>query len=162
MIGSSLTNLARDHAQLFFMSILLNTIDPEGQALDATKVATPEGRKSYQKYFKNCDLHNGSSGDVYRTAATNIYRCKDGRYFHLHGSMNPEPTQDSVGAPHNKDVTSPEEAWAVYEEKLAKIDSKEMQRLASDVYRQAGTTCWTKEEFKKSEHGKANAHVGLY
>lgn len=144
------------------MSILLNTIDPEGEALDAAKAGTPKGKEMYQKFFKNCDLHNGSSGDVYRTAATNIYRCKDGRYFHLHGSMNPEPTQDSVGVPHNKDVSSPEEAWPVYEEKLANIDSSEMQRLASDEYKQAGTICWTKDEFKKSEHGKANAHVGLY
>jgi hypothetical protein len=142
------------------MSILLNTIDPEGEAIGSFS-ADPKAKRAYEKYFKNCDLHNGAS-TVYRTSATNIYRCKDGRYFHLHGSMDPEPTQDSIGVPHNMDVTTPEESWAPYEEKLAKIDSKEMQRLASDVYKQAGTICWTTEEFKASEHGKANAHVGLY
>ncbi|KAJ4366163.1 hypothetical protein N0V83_007798 [Neocucurbitaria cava] len=150
-----------DHAQLFFMSILLNKIDPEGEDIGFASGSTSKGKAAYEKYFKDCDLHNGSSS-VYRTSATNIYRCKDGRYFHLHGSMNPEPTQDSVGLPHNRDVASPEESWAPYEEKLAQIDSQEMQRLASDVYKQAGTICWTTEEFKKSEHGKANAHVGLY
>lgn len=143
------------------MSILLNSIDPEGENIGFAAAASPKTKGSYDKYFKNCDLHNGS-GSVYRTSATNIYQCKDGRYFHLHGSMNPEPTQDSVGLPHNKDVASPEESWAPYEEKLAQIDSKEMQRLASDVYKQAGTICWSTEEFKNSEHGKANAHVGLY
>jgi hypothetical protein len=151
----------RDHAQLFFMSILLNTIDPEGEAITASSAASPKGKVAYERYFKNCDLHNGSSS-VYRVAATNIYRCKDGRYFHLHGSMNPEPTQESVGVPFNKDVVTPEEAWATYGEKVAQIDSNDMQRLASDVYKQAGTICWTREEFRESVHGKANAHVGLY
>lgn len=150
-----------DHAQLFFMSILLNTIDPDGDNVTFLGANSLKGKAAYEKYFKNCDLHNGS-GSLHRTSATNIYRCRDGRYFHLHGSMNPEPTQDSVGLPYNKDVTSAEESWAPYEEKLAQIDSSEMQRLASDVYKQAGTICWTTEEFKKSEHGKANAHVGLY
>lgn len=143
------------------MSILLNTIDPEGEAIDVTSTRTPTGKAAYEKYFKDCDLHNHASS-IYRIAATNIYRCKDGRYFHIHGSLNPEPTQDSVGVPHYKDVASPEEAYAVYEEKMAQVDSDDMQRLASDVYKQAGTICWTTNEFKASEHGKANAHVGLY
>lgn len=37
-----------------------------------------------------------------------------------------------------------------------------MQHLASDVYKQAGTICWTTEEYLASEHGKANPHVGLF
>jgi crotonobetainyl-CoA:carnitine CoA-transferase CaiB-like acyl-CoA transferase len=155
------TGTGRDHAQLFFMSVLLNVIDPEGEALNASLAASPEGKKAYEKYFKNCDLHNGASS-VYRAAATNIYRCKDGRYFHLHGSMNPEPTQDSLGLPHNEDFATHEEACAPYVEKMEQLDSAEIQRLASDVYKQAGTICWTTEEFKASEHGKANAHIGLY
>jgi crotonobetainyl-CoA:carnitine CoA-transferase CaiB-like acyl-CoA transferase len=154
-----------DHAQLFIMSILLNTIDPDGDAVSFVgalgSAAKGAGPKAYLKYFKNCDKHD-MGGDVYRTAATNIYRCKDGRYFHLHGSMNCEPTQDSVGLPHYKEVASPEEAWKPYIEKVGQIDSDEMQRLASDVYKQAGTICWTTEEFKNSEHGKANAQVGLF
>lgn len=152
----------RDHAQLFIMSILLNTIDPDGENLTFSAMANPATRAAYEKYFKNCDLHNTSSGP-YRSSATNIYRTKDGRYFHLHGSMNPDPTQKSVGLPsYNKDVSTPEESWEPYKEKVSQIDSDEMQKLASDVFKQAGTICWTIEEFKNSEHGKANAHVGLY
>ncbi|KAH7391124.1 CoA-transferase family III domain-containing protein [Phaeosphaeria sp. MPI-PUGE-AT-0046c] len=150
-----------DHAQLFFMSILLNTIDPEGEAINVASSKTPEGKAAYEKYFKDCDLHNHANS-VYRIGATNIYRCKDGRYFHVHGSLDPEPTQNSIGVPHYKDVATPEEAYAIYEDKMAQIDSNDMQRLASDVHKQAGTICWTTDEFKASEHGKANAHVGLY
>ncbi|KAH4048462.1 hypothetical protein HBH49_159000 [Parastagonospora nodorum] len=150
-----------DHAQLFFMSVLLNTIDPEGEAINVASVSTAEGKAAYQKYFKNYDLHDASS-NVYRTAATNIYRCKDGKYFHLHGSMNPEPTQDSIGVPHHKSASTPKEAYAPYEDKLSKIDSQDMQTLESDTYKQAGTICFSAEEFKETAHAKANAHVGLY
>ncbi|KAF2628901.1 CoA-transferase family III [Macroventuria anomochaeta] len=146
-----------DQAQLFFMSILLNTIDPSGEAISFAS----QNKTAYNKYFKNTDLHAQAS-TLHRASATNIYRCADGRYFHLHGSMNPEPTQDCLGLPHDMDAQTPEASWVPYAEKVGEIESKEMQRLASDVYKQAGTICWTKEEFKASEHGKANAHVGLY
>jgi hypothetical protein len=76
--------------------------------------------------------------------------------------MNPDPSLDSIGLPHELDSSSLEDSWKPYIEKLSQIDSNEMQRLASDVYKQAGTICWTAEEFQASEHYKANAHVGLY
>lgn len=137
------------------MSVLLNTIDPAGEAISFADKA------AYDKYFKNTDLHD-QSGTLYRAAATNIYRCADGRYFHLHGSMDPGPTQDSLGLPRDMDASTPEASWAPYAERVEKIASEEMQRLASDEFKQAGTICWTQEEFRESEHGKANAHVGLY
>lgn len=139
------------------MSILLNTIDPDGEAIG---YAT-EDKSSYHKFFKNTDLHRQTSS-LHRASATNIYRCADGRYFHVHGSMNPEPTQDSLGLPHERDTASIEESWKPYMDAVGKLDSKEMQRLASDVYKQAGTICWTTEEFRNSDHGKKNAQVGLY
>lgn len=139
------------------MSILLNTIDPDGEAIG---YAT-EDKSSYHKFFKNTDLH-GQTSSLHRASATNIYRCADGRYFHVHGSMNPEPTQDSLGLPHERDTASIEESWKPYMDAVGKLDSKEMQRLASDVYKQAGTICWTTEEFRNSDHGKKNAQVGLY
>jgi crotonobetainyl-CoA:carnitine CoA-transferase CaiB-like acyl-CoA transferase len=44
---------------------------------------------------------------------------------------------------------------------VAKHTAEELQALA-DEHKQAGTICWTKEEFKASEHGKANAEAGLF
>lgn len=150
-----------DHAQLFFMSILLWTIDPKGKAISVSSLSTPEGKAEFDKCFKDCDLFTRGSS-LYQNSATNIYRCKDGRYFHIHGSMDAAPTQDSLGLPHSKDVASVEDSWKPYEEKVAQLDSDELQKLASDVYKQAGTICWTVDEYKNSEHGKANAQVGLY
>jgi len=136
------------------MSTLLWKIDP-----DYEKVTAFSG--GIEKYFPSWDLHR-QGATHHRASCTNIYKTKDGRFFHLHGSMNPDPSLDSVGLPHDLDSKTIEESWEPFKEKLAHIDSQEMQRLASDVYKQAGTICWTKEEYLESEHGKANAHVGLF
>jgi hypothetical protein len=136
------------------MSALLWTIDPADEKISL-------GNPKYAKYFPSWDLHR-QAATFHRDSVTNIYKTKDGRFFHLHGSMNPDPSLDSVGLPHELDAGSKEDSWKPFKEKLAQIDSKEMQRLASDVYKQAGTICWTKEEYAASEHGKANAHVGLW
>lgn len=76
--------------------------------------------------------------------------------------MNPNPTLDSIGLPHELDAPTVEASWAPFVEKLAQIDSQDIQRIASDEFKQAGTIALTREEFKASEHGKANAHVGLF
>ncbi len=146
-----------DHASLFLMSTLLYTIDPTGPS----PITASFDQSKLTKYIKNCDLHHMSSSS-HRTSATNIYQTKDGKWFHLHGSMNPDPTLDSVGLPHEMDAASPEESWKPFQDKLSQIDSAEMQRLASDVYKQAGVICNSHSSFLESEHGKANAHVGLF
>jgi hypothetical protein len=76
--------------------------------------------------------------------------------------MNPDPSLESIGLPHDLHQPSVEESWKPFIEKIGQIDSHEMQRLASDVHKQAGTICWTTDEYRNSEHGKANAHVGLF
>jgi hypothetical protein len=76
--------------------------------------------------------------------------------------MNPDPSLDSINLPHDMDAASVEDSWKPYVQKMANIDSADMQQRASERYKQAGTICWTTDEFRKSEHGKANAHVGLF
>lgn len=78
------------------------------------------------------------------------------------GSMDPRPTLKSLGLPLESSPKSQEEARPTFMEAVSKLDSDELQHLASDTYRQAGTICWTTDEYQQSEHGKANAHVGLF
>jgi len=113
--------------------------------------------KAIPKY----NLHQMGSS-LYRQVATNIYRTKDGRYFHLHGSMNPDPTLDSIGFPHDGPSANFDEAIKPFVEKLGQIDSADMQKRASDEYKQAGVIAESVESFKQTEHGKANAHVALF
>lgn len=146
-----------DHAQLFFMSTLLNSVNPRSPSIaDNIGMLSDRG-----KYIKNYDFHSMDSS-LYRKSVTNIYKTKDGRYFHLHGSMNPDHTLNSLGLPYDSPVTTWEEAWKPFIEKLSGIQSSEMQHLASDVYKQAGVICESPESFRNSEHGKANSHVGLF
>lgn len=148
-----------DHAQLFFMSTLVWQINPD---TDDAIVYGVRNMDKLDKLIPNYDIHQmGSSW--YRHCATNIYRTKDGRFFHLHGSMNPNPTLESIGLPMDRpELTTFEDAVQPFIEKMATIDSAEMQHRASDVYKQAGVIAETLDSFRASEHGKANAHVGLF
>ncbi len=66
------------------MSSLLWVLDPAGQKLSAASIMQLEGRTELEKHFPNWDKFN-STASWYRMAATNIYKTKDGRFFHLHG-----------------------------------------------------------------------------
>ncbi len=99
---------------------------------------------------------------MYRTQATGIYKCKDGRFFHLHGSLNPDATLKSIGLPSDMNVSTVQEGTAPFINALAAINSDDMQRIATDEFKQAGTICYSTEEYAASEHGKANSSVGLY
>jgi hypothetical protein len=75
--------------------------------------------------------------------------------------MNPDPTLTYLGLPLDGEAKTPEESWAVVQEAALKYTRDEHQSRA-DSNRQAGTICHTIDEFRNSEHGKANAHVGLF
>ncbi|KAM0320760.1 hypothetical protein ACHAO8_000051 [Botrytis cinerea] len=156
-------NKYSDHAQLFIMSTLLWEINHEGAKVTLFNGTDPnsENGKLLAKWFPSTDIHR-LQGTYHRASCTNIYKTKDGRYFHLHGSMNPDPSLDSIGLPHEMDQPSIEASWNPFIEKIGEIESDDMQRIASDEYKQAGTICWTKEEYRNSEHGKANANTGLF
>ncbi|KAL6901098.1 putative L-carnitine dehydratase [Trichoderma evansii] len=153
-----------DHASLFIFSTLLWTIDPGEGGENISPNSLREANKNLFKYFPNCDKHR-MNASTYRNLATNIYKCADGRYFQSHGSLNPTPTLLNVGLPAeadaDKDTNIYEDVVKSLIEAFGKIDSEALQRV-TDETRQAGTICYTTEEFLNSEHGKANAHVGLW
>lgn len=76
---------------------------------------------------------------------TNVYQTKDGRWFHLHGSMNATVTMKMLGVPE-QDVTT-EEARAIYAKKVAEYDAETLDTLANKHHNQAGVICNTPEEF---------------
>lgn len=75
-----MVNSRSDHAQLFLMSPFIWTLDPEGANLLAISSFHPQGAKQVEAMFPNWDKHR-MQGSLYRSAATNIYRCKDGSFF---------------------------------------------------------------------------------
>ncbi|RFU80005.1 transferase family III [Trichoderma arundinaceum] len=148
-----------DHAQLFLMSAFIWTIHYNGVDLTPfTATSDPE----YLKAFPNkWDLHRFNVG-LHRRLITNIYKTKDGRYYHTHGSINPDPSLDSLGLPHDREVKDYDEALKPFVDKVSLIDSVTLDDLENDKYKQSGTVCLSMDEYKNSEQGKANAHVGLF
>ncbi|KAK3688771.1 CoA-transferase family III domain-containing protein [Podospora appendiculata] len=146
-----------DHAQLFIFSLLLWVLDTEGTPLSPLR---PDNREQVAKYFPNWDKHD-AAGTPYRTAVTNIYKTKDDRYFHLHGSLNPSPSLAFLDLPLDLPVSTLEEAISPLQAAVSAHTAAEMQSLA-DAHGQAGTICLTPDEYKASPHGQANAHIGLF
>jgi hypothetical protein len=150
-----------DHATLFAMSAVLWTVDPVQGGLNIA-ASNIRAAKGLDAYFPSCDK-NGTASSLYRVLATNIYKTADGRYYHTHNSLNSKPTQDCLGLPYDMDVKTYDEAAKPYMDAVAKLDSTELDRMyAQEGYRQAGTICYSTEEYLQSEQGKANAHVGLW
>lgn len=142
------------------MSALIWVLDPEGEAFNGGAITDPVLREKFFEYFPDFDIHQAQSS-LYRNAVTSIYRTKDDRFFHIHGSMNPDPILKALGLPFDMPISTMDEVFDPFQKTALKYTAEELQTMA-DNHRQAGTICWTKEEFKKTEHGKANADVSLF
>ena len=75
--------------------------------------------------------------------------------------MNPEPTLNFLGLDLETSAATMEASWEPLQSAVSKYTRAELQSLA-DEHKQAGTICHTVQEFNASEHGRANAHVGLF
>lgn len=137
-----------DLATLFLESVLLPTIS--GKLFIQNEKMLAELAKM--------DIHRMSK--TVRRYATNVYRTKDGRCYHLHGSMNALPTMEMLGV-EDGDVST-EEAFEIYTKRVAQWDSKDIEKVANEKYKQAGVVCYTPEEFFASEHGKVMSEEPLW
>ncbi|KAG4272722.1 hypothetical protein FPRO04_10238 [Fusarium proliferatum] len=150
-----------DHAQLFFMSSLLIEVNPDpASAIQPTPIR--ELTEKYSRYFPNRDLHQMVSSP-FRKAVTNIYKTKDNRFFHLHGSLNPDPSLEAIGFPSdNKEIQDIESSFVPFMKRIAEKDAETWDNLLGDKYKQAATICLSKEEYASSAQGQVNGKVGLY
>lgn len=63
------------------MSPLIIQYIKEGRAVPIDPFDT-----KFQKIIPSMDKH-GAASDLHRMAATNIYKTKDGRFYHIHGAL---------------------------------------------------------------------------
>lgn len=149
-----------DHATLFLFSTVLWTIDPDGENISADNLR--QANPKLFKYFPSCDKYR-MNATLHRNLATNIYKCADGRYFQAHGSLNPTPTLENIGLPAEResDAATYEEGISLFEDACGDLKSADIQER-TDTTGQAGTICYSVDEYVGSEHGQANAHVGLW
>ncbi|TKA33944.1 hypothetical protein B0A54_15124 [Friedmanniomyces endolithicus] len=158
-VPMSKVDINTDHASLYVMSpFLTKAVGKDGKE---AKINVFDAGTMKDFGFPSTDLHNCAG--QHRMLATNIYRTRDGRYYHCHGSMNPDPTLTALGLPaQGQEGDTYDSVVERVQNVVAGIDSRELDHRMNEEYKQAGTIAWTTEEFAASEHGKANAHVGLY
>ena len=137
------------------MSLFLWTIDPLGDNIKATLNAS-----MLKKYIVNQDFGRRAT-TPHRAATSNFYKCSDGKFFHTHGSLNPDPVLDVLGLPHDANAANAEEAWLPFAQSVSKWTSTDL-LAATEAARQAGHVCNSVGEYRSSEHGKANSRVGLF
>lgn len=114
------------------------------------------------KLFPNQDRHN-SQKSLHRSLTTNIYKTKDGRFYHLHGNMNPDPALESLGLPLDGEENDTYETVVKrIGDAVAQHDSSQLDELQNEKAQTSGTIAWTADEFFATDHGKACANVGLY
>lgn len=81
----------------------------------------------------------------------NHHKTMDGRFYLPQTAFNPHPVMNLLGV-EEQDVT-PAEALKLFEDKVIRWDSDTLDRVLNEGYRQAGTICWTPEEFlNETEH----------
>jgi crotonobetainyl-CoA:carnitine CoA-transferase CaiB-like acyl-CoA transferase len=146
-----------DHAQLFLMSCYLWTVNPSSK----NTVSPAHNPELLEKIIPNYNFY-GRDTTLYRRMVTNIYRTADGRYFNLHGSLQPNIILDMLGLPHDMAVSSNEEAVVPFIERVSRWNSEELQHEVSDVHKQAGVICHSAGSYQQTEHGKANSHISLF
>ncbi|KAJ3549811.1 hypothetical protein NM208_g318 [Fusarium decemcellulare] len=147
-IGYQDVKINTDVATLFLESVLLPTVGGKHFLQNPTLAAE----------LAKMDIHHQAK--PIKRYATNVYRTKDGRWYHLHGSMNAEPTMKMMGV-EEIDASS-QDAIKIYSDKVAQWDSKEIEAVANDQYKQAGVLCYTPKEFFSSDHGKVMSKEPLW
>ncbi|KAH7121505.1 putative L-carnitine dehydratase [Dactylonectria macrodidyma] len=152
-----------NHALLFIMSIMLWSIDPDG--LNATFEDTrvnPIARERYLRLFKDYDIHRSLDGP-WRCCTSNIYQTRDGKYYHLHGSLNPDAALDMLRLPRDPPVNDTfTDVLPIFRAAIAQWNSHDIDTLSNDVVKTAGTICHTIDSYRETKQGQANANIGLW
>ncbi|KAH6685068.1 CoA-transferase family III domain-containing protein [Plectosphaerella plurivora] len=154
LVAASASAIAADRYGCGFQDVKVNT-DLATLFLESVILPTVKGQSFLGHGHLMSEVHKGDLFDMNKPIhrqATNVYKTKDGKFYHLHGSMNAGPTMEMMEV-SEQDVTT-EEAINIYARKVAQHDANVLERRANEEFKQAGVTCLTPEEFFDSEHGK--------
>ncbi|GAO47621.1 hypothetical protein G7K_1821-t1 [Saitoella complicata NRRL Y-17804] len=106
-----------------------------------------------REFLKDTDLHRAQS-NIYRRLSANIYPTKDGRYFHLHGSLLSDPSLGMVGLPpYKEELTAYGDVVKVIGDAVKKFTAAELEKGAEER-KQAGAICLTMGEWAETEQGR--------
>lgn len=96
---------------------------------------------------------HGNTRELYRQLGTNVYQTKDGRWYSLHGNMDPTPLLEMLELPqHNQKDLPWEQILDMYAKVVSQLDSETLDNWSNNVYRTPGTICYEEEEFQALPH----------
>lgn len=96
---------------------------------------------------------HGRTREVYRQLGTNVYQTKDGRWYQLHGSMDPTALLKMLEMPQHDDKGLDFMGIVqVYQDVIKNWDSELLDDWSNNVYRTPGTICYEVEEFAALPH----------
>lgn len=101
--------------------------------------------------LKDTDLLAAQSNG-YRRMSANLYRTKDGQYFHIHGSLEATTTLNMIGLEGQRpDLTDYQEIIKTIENHVGKYTAAELEEMNAER-RQAGVTAYKYEDFIQTPH----------
>ena len=94
---------------------------------------------------------------LYRRLSANLYETKHaGEYFHIHGSLEATTTLNLIGLEgHRPDLTGYRQCIRTIEDHVKQFSATELETMNASK-RQAGVTCLTWPEFKKTHHVRSS------
>ncbi|KAI0446134.1 CoA-transferase family III domain-containing protein [Xylaria telfairii] len=148
-----------DHASLFIMSPHLAQIVSERVGSDPSHGSI--NPNTLQPFRDDVERYQVES--LHRMMSTNIYKTRDNRFYHIHGSLNPDITLSALELPlQGKPEDTFEQVIENIQAKVSQHDAMSLDNLINEHHRQAGTIAYSSSEYFDGEHGKQNSHLGLY
>jgi hypothetical protein len=84
--------------------------------------------------------------------SANLYKTKDDKYFHIHGSLEATTTLNMIGLePFRPDLKTHEEIVGTIGEAVQKYTAAELEAMNRER-RQAGVTAFKHEDFLQTPH----------
>lgn len=154
----------RNHVILFIMSLQLWALDPEGRNVTFMDTRADQDAKDfYLGMFEDFDYYRSLDGP-YRCCTSSIYRTADDKYFHLHGSLNPDVVLKMLKLPAQppNDDDQFQRVLPVFRAALAQWKADDIDNLSNNVIKTAGAVCHSLEQFRETDTYRANKHVGLW
>ncbi|KAL4861618.1 hypothetical protein BDV12DRAFT_207856 [Aspergillus spectabilis] len=147
-----------DHASLFIMStFFVDLVNERGEPVDAA----PSPMHRIGPLFR-LPAKDEAQSSLWRASVTSIYKTKDGKYYHIHGSLDARPTLAALGLPNDQDVPNRDAATRAIQDRIVQFNAAELDSLINDEARQPGTVALGVAEYQQSEQGRANREAGLW
>lgn len=111
--------------------------------------------------LKPTDLNQAQS-ITYRRMSANLYRTKDGRFYHIHGLLEASTTLNMIGLPaYAPEIVDYEKVVEVIQGAVSQFTCAELEAL-NEKNRQAGIEALKESDFLQTEQGKITQKAPLW